>query len=157
MTPLIVLVACWLIFGLVGRLGASGLDSGQKAGRAALAAMFVFTGVTHFSPMKYDYLAMIPAPFPRTLHLVHLTGILEIAGGVGLLPAATRRHAAWGLMVLLLVLFPANVNAALNGIPFRGESPTSLWLRAPIQVVFLVSVWWSAVRGAPGPGPHQGD
>ena len=146
MTPLLVLLACWLIFGLVGRLGVSGLDSGEKAGRAALAVMFVFTGATHFSTMKHEYLAMIPAPLPRTPHLIHLTGALEIAGGLGLLPAASRRFAAWGLVLLLLAMFPANVNAALNGIPFRGESPTSLWIRTPIQLVFLVSVWWSALR-----------
>ncbi len=41
---------------------------------------------------------------------------------------------------------PENISAALNDVPFRGGPPTSLWLRTPIQLVFVAAVWWSAVR-----------
>ena len=137
-----------MIFGLIGRLGVQWLDSTPKAGRAAFAVMFMFTGATHFTSMRHDYLAMIPAGLPRSLGLIYLSGILEIAGGLGLLLPTTRRMAGAGLVLLLLAMFPANVNAALNDIPFRGGPPMSLWARAPIQLAFVLGVWWTAVRRA---------
>ena len=149
MAPLIVLSVCWLAFGVAGRMGVTGLDSVAKAGRAALAVMFVFTGSTHFTPMKHDYLAMLPPSLPQSLGFIYLTGILEIAGALGILLPATRRLAGTGLVLLLLAMFPANVAAALNEVPFRGEPPMSLWLRTPIQLVFVLSVWWSAIRAHP--------
>ena len=108
--------------------------------------MFLFTGATHFSNMKYDYAAMVPAQLPDGLWTIYLTGALEIAGAVGLLVPRFRRTAGICLVLLLVALFPANVNAALQDIPFRGESPTSLWLRAPTQLVFVAAVWWTSVR-----------
>ena len=114
MAPLIVLLCCWLIFRLAGRLGARWLDSGAKAGRAALTVMFLFTGVSHFSSMKHEYVAMIPATLPRGLGVIYVSGVLEIAGGLGLLEPSTRRLAGICLILLLLAMFPANVNAALS-------------------------------------------
>ena len=108
--------------------------------------MFVFTGLTHFTDLKHDYAAMVPPPLTGQLAVIYLTGLLEIAGALGLLWRRTRRLAGIGLFLLLLGLFPANVYAALQGVQFRGAPPTDLWLRALIQVVFLVAVWWSAIR-----------
>jgi hypothetical protein len=68
--PFLILVSCWLSFGVAGRLGVPWFDSPAKAGRAALAVMFVFTGLTHFTPMKHDYLAMLPAALPSHLGLI---------------------------------------------------------------------------------------
>lgn len=149
MAPFVVLVSSWLTLGFLGRLGVRGLDSAAKAGRAAVAIMFVFTGSTHFSSMRHDYLAMMPTMLPRHMAFIYLTGVLEIAGGVGLLVPTTRRLAGVGLIMLLIAMFPANVSATLNEVPFRGEPPTSLWLRTPIQLAFVLSVWWSAVRREP--------
>ena len=50
------------------------------------------------------------------------------------------------LVILLVALFPANLYAAMSGIPFRGEPPTTLWLRTPIQVIFVLTAWWSSIR-----------
>jgi uncharacterized membrane protein len=61
---------------------------------------------------------------------------------VGLIVHATRHHAAWVALVLFVALFPANVNAALNGIEFRGKPPTPLWVRLPVQLVFIAVAWW---------------
>ena len=58
-----------------------------------------------------------------------------------LLPA-TGRHAALAVVVLFVALFPANVNAAMKGIEFRGKPPTPLWLRLPAQLVFFAVAWW---------------
>jgi uncharacterized membrane protein len=144
--PLVVLVVAFLAARVAARLGVARLQPPKAAGRAATAAMFGFTGSTHFSPMKHDYLAMLPPPLPKRLALIHLTGALEIAGAVGLLLDRTRRLAGAALLALLAALFPANVYAAREGIPLRGRPPTPLRFRAPLQVVFGLAVWWSAVR-----------
>ena len=146
MAPLIVLVICWAIFRGLGRVAVPALDSMPKSGRAALAVMFLFTGTTHFTGLKHEYLAMLPAGVPGGLHLIHLTGFLEIAGAFGLLYPPTRRLAAVCLVLLLLAMFPANVNASLQSIPFRGGPPMSLWIRIPIQCVFILGLWFAAMR-----------
>ena len=146
MAVLLVLgVSCIILRGL-GLLGVKWLSSWKDAGRGALVCLFLFAGVTHFTGMKHDYAAMIPENLPRGLWVVYLTGVLEIAGAIGLLIPGLRRIAAICLILLLLAMFPANVNAALKGIPFRGDAPTSLWLRVPMQVLFIWMLWWTSVR-----------
>jgi uncharacterized membrane protein len=113
--------------------------------------MFLVTGMTHFSDMKHDFVAMIPDPLPKGLWVVYLTGVLEIAGALGLLIPRLRRRAAIGLILLLIAMFPANVHASLNGIPLRGELPLSLWLRLPMQILFIAALWWTSIREAHRP------
>ena len=112
--------------------------------------MFLFTGVTHFTSVKYDYLAMIPDPLPAGLRTIYLTGLFEIAGAVGLLIPVTRQITGICLILLLVAMFPANVNAALNEIAFRGRAATPLLLRAPLQLIYIVLLWWSSVRDPEG-------
>ena len=146
METLFVLFASWGLLRAAGRLGVRGLASWKEAGRGALAVMFVFTGASHFSAMKHDFVAMIPAPLPNDLWVIYLTGVLLIAGAIGLVLPQTRRLAAICLALLLVALFPANVNAALNDIPLRGRAPTPLWLRAPMQILFIAMLWWTSIR-----------
>ena len=146
MTSVFVLVVSFLVLKGVGWLGVKQLSSWRNAGRGALVIMFVFTGASHFTTMKYDFAAMIPAPLPNDLWVIYLTGVLEIAGAIGLLIPRTRKLAGICLVLLLVALFPANVYAALNEIPLRGEAPTPLWLRGPIQLLFIGMVWWTSIR-----------
>ena len=74
--------------------------------------------------------------------LVLLTGVLELAGAAGLLFEATRYWAAWGLILLLAAMFPANVSAARRGVQLRGRGTTPLWLRTPMQVLFVGWAWY---------------
>ena len=79
--------------------------------------------------------------------LDHLRGgALQILGAVGLLVPRTRRLAGICLALLLVAMFPGNVYAALNDVPFRGEAPTPLWLRTPIQLLFIGMVLWTSTR-----------
>jgi uncharacterized membrane protein len=92
---------------------------------------------------------MIPPPFTGSLVLVYLTGVLEIAGALGLL-TRWRGQAAIFLVVLLLALFPANVYAAVQGLTLGGAPATALWLRTPLQLFWMATLWWSTVnRPAP--------
>jgi uncharacterized membrane protein len=149
MAPLLVLLGGWLLLRTAGRLGVEQLSSWRSAGRGAAAGMFMFTGATHFSPMKHDYVAMIPEPLPRDLRLIYLTGLLQIAGAVGLLIPPLRRVAGIGLAAQLVAMFPANAYAARQGIPFRGRPPTPLALRAPMQLAFIAAVWWTGIADGP--------
>ena len=146
MTSLFVLVVSFLLLRGVGWLGVKQLSSWRDAGRGALVIMFLFTGVTHFSGMKHDYAAMLPGPLSGNLGIIYLTGALQIAGAVGLLISRTRRLAGICLVLLLVAMFPGNVYAAVNEVPFRGEPPTPLWLRAPIQLFFIGMVLWTSTK-----------
>lgn len=145
MAPLIVLIVSTVLLRGAGAAGFRPLASWREAARVGLAVMFAFTGSTHFTALKNDYAAMIPPPLTGQLWVIYVTGLLEIAGAIGLLVPGTRRVAGICLCLLLLALFPANVHAALTSISFRGEPPTDIWLRTGLQLVFLVTIWWSTI------------
>jgi uncharacterized membrane protein len=118
----------------------------RDAGRIGLAVMFLFTAASHFSSLKYDLAAMIPPPLTGSLWVIYLTGLLEAAGAIGLLVPKLRRLAAWGLVALLVALFPANVYAAVTGVTLGGEAATPLWLRTPLQVLWIATLWATSLR-----------
>jgi uncharacterized membrane protein len=107
--------------------------------------MFLFTGTSHFTSMKYDLAAMIPPPLPNDLWVIYLSGVFEIAGAIGLLIPRTRRLAGICLVLLLVALFPANVYAALSEIPLRGKAATPLWIRTPMQLLYVGLILWTSV------------
>ena len=146
MAPLFILVISFLVLRAVGLLGVRRLSSWKEAGLLAVAIMFLFTGSTHFSAMKYDYAAMLPGFLPMKVSIIHLTGALQILGALGLLVPRTRRLAGISLALLLVAMFPGNVYAAVNDVPFRGEPPTPLWLRAPMQLFFIGMVLWTSTK-----------
>ena len=84
---------------------------------------------------------MIPPWLPQPGLLVVVSGLAEIAGGLGLLIGRTRRLAAWSLIALLLSVFPANLHVALQGWPGTGFPAWVLWARLPFQVIFIWLVW----------------
>lgn len=102
---------------------------------------------------------MMPSYLPWHAELVWISGVFEILGGVGLLIPATRRFSGWGLLALLVAVFPANLNMALNNIalPIEGmpHSQTALWVRLPFQLVLAAEVWLVALwTPAPKTSPH---
>lgn len=135
MAPLVVLVAVTAITRLAGWLGVDWLDSWPHATQVGLAAMFALTASAHFlQPRRRLLVAMVPPRLPNPAALVTLTGVLEIAGAVGLLIPATSRIAAICLAILLVVMFPANVRAARADL---GVKTMPLPWRTAVQVVFI--------------------
>ncbi len=149
MEVLVVLSVSFVLLRGLGFLGVERLSSWREAGLGALAVMFLFTSTAHFTGMKHDLAATMPGPLPDGLWIIYLTGTFEIAGAIGLLVPRTRRLAGIGLILLLIAMFPANVNAALNDIPLGGGPPTPLWLRTPMQLLFIAMIWWTAVSARP--------
>jgi len=143
MAVLVVLFGSWLLLRGAGALGVAALSSWHGSAPYALAVMFVFTGLAHFNKMRHDLAAMVPQALPRPMAIVYITGGLEFLGAAGLLLPRFRSLAALCLIVLLLAMFPANVKAALQNLTLRGKSATALWLRAPMQILFIGLLWWA--------------
>jgi uncharacterized membrane protein len=143
MLVLIVLLVSWLVFRAVGAAGVHAFASWQDSARYALVVMFIFTATAHFNKMKHDLAKMIPSCLPHPLLIVYITGVLELLGAAGLVLPSLRRVAGSCLIGLLAGMFVANVNAAKQGITLRGKPATPLWLRTPMQLLFVVLLWWS--------------
>jgi uncharacterized membrane protein len=113
--------------------------------RVLLAHSFVAIGVLHF--VRPGMFAQIVPPYlPAPLALVYISGYFEILGGCSIMIPAVRRAAGWGLIALLIAVFPANLHMAINDVPVDRKTlpPLVLWLRLPLQLVFIVWVWWCA-------------
>ena len=143
MLVLIVLLAAWMVFRAIGAAGVHVFASWQHSALYALALMFIFTATAHFNKMKHDLARMIPAYFPRPLLIVYITGVLELLGAAGLVLPQFRRLSGICLIALLIGMFIANINAAQKGVTLRGKPPTPLWLRIPMQILFIGLLWWS--------------
>jgi uncharacterized membrane protein len=116
------------------------LSTPRKIGLALAAVLYVVAGALHF--VQTDaYLEIMPPYIPWHLAMVRISGVCEILGGLGLLLPQTRRAAAWGLITLLIAVFPANVYMATNPIEAGAASiaPLLRWGRLPLQVVLG---WW---------------
>jgi uncharacterized membrane protein len=146
MIVLIVLFGSWLLFRGIGMLGVPAFATWHDTAHYALAVMFAFTGISHFTRLKHDMVKMMPAIFPKPLWLVYITGVLELLGAVGLLLPATRLLAGICLVLFLLAVFPANVKAAREKVLLNTRPATPLWLRLPMQVLFIALIWWAVLR-----------
>ena len=115
------------------------LSAGRRWLRYGLALLFVGAGALHFiRPEIFERIVPPMLPAPRLLVL--LSGAAEVAGGLGLLLPATRRWAAWGLLALLVAVFPANVYMVQLAGPLHIPAWV-LWARLPLQPLLLWAVW----------------
>jgi uncharacterized membrane protein len=144
MAPLIVMLSAWLVARSIGFTGVfAAAESWSGALRIALAAMFVFTAVSHFHPRtRPDLVRMVPASLPVPALLVTATGVLELIGALGLLVPQALPAAAYGLIALLLTMFPANIHAAREGLMIAGRRATPLLWRLPLQLFWIATLWW---------------
>ena len=119
-----------------------------------MAAFYGTAGVMHFASPGF-FVEIMPSYLPWHLELVYLSGAIEILLAVLLVVPATRGLAAWGTIALLIAVFPANLNMALNDIrpdgPFGPPTTLSLWLRLPMQLVLIAWAWWYTREGTPAP------
>ena len=145
MIPLVVLFVSLLVFRGLGVLGVPLFLTWQGSTLWALSVMILFTASAHFTSLKEDLIKMVPKPFPHPRQIVFVTDILEILGAVGLLIPQVRPEASVCLASLFVAMFPANINAALKQVPLRGKSATPLWLRLPMQGLFIALALWVAL------------
>ena len=113
----------------------------EKTGLVIMAAFYVIAGVYHFINPDF-YKKIMPPWLPGHYFIIYFTGFCEIVFGLLLIPKQTRKPAAWSIIVLLVVVFPANIQMMLNY--WHAQSPY-LWLailRLPIQ---LLLIWWAYI------------
>lgn len=115
--------------------------------RFLAAAAFVSVGVLHFTH-EAVFLSIMPPWIPASLHraCVLVSGVAEIAGGIGLLVPSTRKAAGWGLLLLLVAVFPANLHMAITGAALGDlpANPVGNWVRLPLQLVIAAWIGWVA-------------
>jgi uncharacterized membrane protein len=109
-----------------------------------LSAFFVFAGFNHLMNPEF-YVAIMPPnlPAPEWLHLV--AGIAELVLGVYLLEPRTRVLAAWGMIALLIAIFPANLYVARENVGMGGPGTGAgalNYVRLPFQALFIAWAWW---------------
>ena len=145
MIPLMVLFVSLLVFRGLGVLGVPLFFTWHDSILWALSVMILFTASAHFTSLKEDLIKMVPEQFPFPRQIVFVTGILEILGAIGLLIPQVRTAAGICLAILFVAMFPANIKAAIKKVPLRGQSATPLWLRLPMQVLFIALALWVAL------------
>lgn len=116
--------------------------------RYVMGVLYVVAGLAHFVAPGV-YAQVVPPIFPRPVLLVYLSGVAEVVLGLGVMHPRTRRVAAWGLILLLVAIFPANLYMATNdvvleGVPAWAETPSdaATWARLPFQLVLIAWAGW---------------
>lgn len=114
--------------------------------RILLAALFLFAGTVHLLNPRL-FLPIMPPWIPAPMTGILISGVCELLGGAGLLVpmAAVHRAAGWGLLLLLVAVFPANIYMAAAHVQVRGF-PTEAWMswaRLPLQPLIMLVVSWA--------------
>ena len=114
----------------------------REIGRWPLGLLFCVSGVGHFVRTEF-YTSMMPPELPAHRELVLLSGAAEIALGILLFSPRHETEAAWGLIALLIAVFPANLQlwrvAGTPASPFPDLTPFWAFVRLPIQALLI---WW---------------
>jgi uncharacterized membrane protein len=150
MKPLIVLLGAFGISLLVTKILYGNFEF-TLSGRMAMSVMLVFTAVAHFAFTR-GMAMMLPGFIPYKAGAVYLTGVIEIAAAVGLLIPGLRVITAWLLIAFFICILPANIYAAVKHIDYQkgtsdGKGPIYLWFRVPLQILFIVWTYLSAIKG----------
>ena len=127
---------------------ASAAPTQNRIARFAMAAAFGVVGVLHFvRPESFD--AIVPDAIPNKRFWVYASGVAELAGAAALATKPTRK-VGWFLTALLLAVFPANINQAVQGIQIPGAAPMPRWAmfaRLPFQALMI----WAVLAGTRPP------
>ena len=116
------------------------LSTTQRVFLIIAALFYLAAGALHFLKPE-PYLKIMPPFLPWHLALVYVSGVAEMAGGLGLLVPKVRRAAAWGIVALLIAVFPANLYMATNPVEAGAAALPAvvLWGRLPLQILLI---WW---------------
>jgi uncharacterized membrane protein len=149
MKPLLILLIVFIISIIIAKV-ACGNYNFALSGRISLAAMLVFTAIGHFAFNKGMSL-MVPDPIPFKAELIYLTGVLEILFAASLFFPAYRISAGWLIIAFLLLVLPFNIYASLKHIDYQkatfdGNGIGYLWFRIPLQVLFILWTYFSAIK-----------
>lgn len=148
MKPLFVLITTFIIACFIVDINKGEFEFALP-GRIAMSFMLAFTSVGHFAFTKGMTL-MIPDFISYKRQIVYFTGGIELAVAIGLHVPVMREVTAWLLIVFLLLILPANINASLKNIDYQkgtfdGQGLAYLWLRIPLQFFFIAWTYFSSL------------
>ena len=106
-----------------------------------MGILYVAAGVNHFVRPAF-YMKIMPPYLPWPLVLVYASGVAEIVLGLLVLLKKWRAPAAWGLIALLIAVFPANIHMALHNEIYPDIPPAMRWVRLPLQLVLMAWAYW---------------
>jgi uncharacterized membrane protein len=113
--------------------------------RLLLATLFLFAGTVHLVDPRF-FLPIMPPWIPFPLLCIEVSGVFELLGGAGLLipPRRIELFTGWGLTLLLVAVFPANIYMAAAHIQIHGvpSQPWIAWARLPLQPLLIFAVLW---------------
>ena len=104
----------------------------------ALSLLFINIGIDHFVNPDF-YRNIMPAYLPMHTEAIYISGFFEILGGVAILFPKLRSMAGWGLVLLLIVVFPVNIHMAVNPNLFPDIPLSFLYIRLVLQ--FIIIYW----------------
>lgn len=104
----------------------------------ALSLLFINIGIDHFVNPDF-YRSIMPAYLPMHTEAIYISGFFEILGGVAILFPKLRSMAGWGLVLLLIVVFPVNIHMAVNPDLFPDIPLSFLYIRLVLQ--FIIIYW----------------
>jgi uncharacterized membrane protein len=116
------------------------LSTAQRMAVVVAAVFYIAAGSLHFVKPA-PYLRIMPPYIPWHAAMVRVSGAFEILGGLGMMVPATRRAAAFGLVALLIAVFPANIYMAMHPVEAGASAiaPVLRWGRLPLQALLI---WW---------------
>jgi uncharacterized membrane protein len=109
-----------------------------------MAVFYILAGLMHFVQPDY-YRPMMPPYLPWHAFLIYLSGLAELGLGIAVLIPSIRPLAAWGIILLLIAIFPANIHIAMHNVPVFGATEGAgigNWIRLPFQAVLIAWAWW---------------
>ncbi len=129
---------------LASKTGINPIKDFKNNARIGTGLTFILAGVSHFL-IPDTFMKLMPPLIPFPLMMVYISGVFEILGGIGLIVTKTKRAASYGLILLLLAVYPANIYTALENIQLGGFMSNSLyqWFRVALQIPLIVWVWWT--------------
>nr|WP_155604986.1 DoxX family protein [Paenibacillus timonensis] len=134
----------FVTFRSVGLLGWTYFDSWHSSLQAAVVVMLLLAASAHWGKRRQDLNRMVPPSFPNAAWVVSATGVLEIAGAIGILIPSLSLLASICLVLLLIAMFPANIYAANQGITIGGQPVPKLGVRSLLQIVFIAAILLSS-------------
>lgn len=140
MAPLLTLCTTFLLLRGLGWIGVPMLDHWHPALQGGVACMFLLTASAHWGKRRPDLVLMVPPGLPYKEGIVTWTGVLEIAGAIGILIPGTAWLASSGLLLMLLLMFPANGYAARKRLSIDGKPVWPFWPRLMLQLIFIAAV-----------------
>jgi len=120
------------------------------SGNLGMAVFIIFTGFSHFKFQK-GMAMMIPEFIPAKMFWVYITGVIEIAAGIGLMIPSIRELTAVLLIIFYVLVFIANINSSKKNInifkaDFTGPGMSYLYKeRIPMQIIFIAWTWYFGI------------